>query len=236
MDNLARTLDRHAGDVDEYERIVASRRTCRGYLPEPLPRALIERILRIAQQTASWNNVQPWRVDIVSGRAIAHLREMLLEVARSKTERASHFPFPEEFPPLYLERRRACGFALYAAVGVARGDKEAYARQMLKNYEFFGAPHVAIVSTDEKLGVYGAVDCGGYVTNFMQAAEALSVGTTAQGALANYAEYIHRHLELPASQRIVCGISFGWPDKSHPSEGFRTDRAPIEDVVHWVDG
>ena len=54
---------------------------------------------------------------------------------------------------------------LYEAVGVARGDREAYAEtEGLENYKLFGAlPTVAIITSDEALGTYGAVDCGAYV-------------------------------------------------------------------------
>jgi len=55
---------------------------------------------------------------------------------------------------------------------LAPGAIAGYARQALENFNFFGAPHVAIVHTDEALGVYGAIDCGGYVTSFMLAAQA----------------------------------------------------------------
>jgi hypothetical protein len=74
--------------------------------------------------------------------------------------------FPREYRGAYLERRRACGFRLYEAVGVARGDREAYAKQGFENYRLFGAAHVAIVTSDEALGTYGAVDCGAYVNKF----------------------------------------------------------------------
>ena len=83
------------------------------------------------------------------------------------------FPFPREYLGVYLERRRESGFQLYNSLGIARGDKAAYAKQALENYNFFGAPHVAIIHTDEALGVYGAIDCGAYVSNFMLAAQAL---------------------------------------------------------------
>jgi len=34
-----------------------------------------------------------------------------------------------------------------------------------------------IIHTDEPLGVYGAIDCGAYVGNFILAAQALGLGT-----------------------------------------------------------
>ena len=83
----------------------------------------------------------------------------------------------------YQQRRRECGFGLYDAVGIAHGDRAASARQAMENFRLFGAPHVAIVTSEKALGVYGAVDCGAYVNNFMLAARSLGVASIAQAAL-----------------------------------------------------
>jgi len=40
------------------------------------------------------------------------------------------------------------------------GDREASKRQTLENFRMFGAPHVAIITTERKLGTYGVLDCG----------------------------------------------------------------------------
>jgi len=34
---------------------------------------------------------------------------------------------------------------------------------------------------------------------------------------------------------VVCGLAFGFEDATHPANGFRTSRAPLTDVVQWVD-
>ena len=109
-------------------------------------------------------------------------------------------------------RRRESGFQLYNTLGIPRGDKAAYAKQALENYNFFGAPHVAIIHTNEALGVYGAIDCGAYVSNFMLAAQALGLGTIPQAALARQSGLIRRHFNLAEDRRVVCGISFGFAD------------------------
>ena len=135
------------------------------------------------------------------------------------------FPFPREYLGVYLERRRESGFQLYNTLGIARGDKAAYAKQALENYNFFGAPHVAIIHTDEALGVYGAIDCGAYVGNFMLAAQALGLGTIPQAALARHSGLIRRHFKLGDDRRVVCGISFGFADHAHKVNSYRTSRA-----------
>ena len=223
-----------AGDGLAFERLADARRSCRAFLPDPLPQALIGRILAIAQRAPSWSNVQPWQLLITRGEGTERFRRLMLNKAGSSAPARRDFPFPREYAGDHLARRRACGFQLYAAVGIERGDKAAYAHQTMRNFALFDAPHVAIVTSDEALGVYGAVDCGGYVSHFMLAAQSLGVGTIAQAALAEYAADIREHFSLPDNRRVVCGISFGWPDDAHAANSFRTERAVQSEVVTWV--
>ncbi len=223
------------GDFAAFERIVAARWSCRAFLPHPVPRETIEKILRVAQQTPSWNNAQPWEVVVTSGRATDRFRALMTEKQVSGAPREPDLAFPREYRDTYLARRRACGFQLYDAVGIERGDKQGYARQTLRNYELFDAPHVAIVTTDEALGVYGAVDCGAYVCSFMLAAQALGVATIAQAALSVYSAAIREHFAIPDTRQVVCGISFGWPDLDHPVNRYRTPRADIAEAARFVD-
>lgn len=217
-----------------YTEVLAQRHSCRGYLPDPVPRATIEQLLALAQRTPSWCNSQPWQVAIVGGAATQRLREALLNHVTTATA-APDFPWPAAYRGVYQDRRRECGLQLYQATGVARGDREAAERQRLENFRFFGAPHVAIVSTDADLGVYGAVYCGAYVSQFMLAAHSLGVASIAQAALAAYPDFWREQLGWAEDRRIVCGISFGRADPAHPANAFRTSRAALADTVTWVD-
>lgn len=224
-------------DLETIERLLTTRRSCRGFLPDDVPRETIEQILAAAQHTASWCNTQPWHVHIVSGEARNELSKALVENVISMFGQSvpSDFPFPAAYTGVYNERRKDVGWQLYEAVGVERGDRDGSAVQMLRNFEFFGAPHVAIVTTEADLGVYGAIDCGLYVNSFMLAAEALGIGTCAQAAIAQAAPAVRKYLDLPDQRKVVCGISFGYPDLAHPSAQFMSRRAPISDAVTFVD-
>lgn len=217
-----------------FERLLLRRHSCRAFLPDPVPDVVINRIVEIAQRTASWCNAQPWQLDITHGAGTEAFRELML--AHVDDAPITDFEWPRGYRGVYGDRRRACGFALYESVGVARGDKAGYHRQMTENYRFFGAPHVAIVSSDEDLSIYGAVDCGGFVANFLNAATALGVATIPQAALTIRSDLIRAHFDLPADRRIVCGISFGYADPDHPANGFRTSRAHLSEVVRRHDG
>lgn len=159
----------------------------------------------------------------------------MVEQAQTPRTESPDFAFPREYHGDYLARRRDCGLSLYAAVGVAKGDRVASAQQGLENFRFFGAPHAAIVTSAEPLGVYGAVDCGAYVNNFMLAATSLGVSSIAQAALAQRPEFVRRHFGLPSDRVIICGISFGYEDPQHPANQFRTPRADWRGEVTLLD-
>ena len=218
-------------DTEVLERLLTDRWSCRGFTDESVPRDVIERLLTIAQRTPSWCNTQPWQLVITSGEETTKLREALL---KSFDWAGSDFEFPVSYNGVYRERRRESGWQLYEAVGVEKGDREASALQMLRNFEFFGAPHVAILTTDADLGVYGAIDCGLYVDSFLLAAQALGLGACAQAALAAGSPFLRDYFDLPDTRRVVCGISFGYADPDHPTATYRTSRVGLEDVVTFV--
>ncbi len=230
MSYPAETVDR----VGILARVLGERYSCRGFRAEPVARGTIERILELAQRTPSWCNSQPWQVAMIGGAATQRLSDALVaHVLAAKPQ--PDFAWPAEYRGIYQERRRECGLQLYEAVGVVRGDKAAADRQRMENFRFFGAPHVAIVTTEAPLGIYGAIDCGSYVGHFTLAARALGVASIAQAALAAYPDFWREHLGLGADRNVVCGISFGYEDAAHPANRFRTTRAAVPGVVSWFD-
>jgi nitroreductase len=229
------SMTQQLAPIDVLETLLRERYSVRAFKPEPVPRETIDRVLSAAQRTASWCNSQPWQVMIASGQAKEKFRKAIYAEAASGAAQDGDFEFPREYLGVYLERRRESGFQLYNTLGIARGDKAAYARQALENYNFFGAPHVAIIHTDEALGIYGAIDCGAYVGNFMLAAQALGLGTIPQAALARHSGMIRRHFKLADDRRVVCGISFGFADHAHKINSYRTSRAGIAETVRFVE-
>lgn len=219
----------------DFEQVVRERYSCRRYLQKPVATETIRRILEVAQQTPSWCNCQPWQVLLVTGEAIERFRTKLYAHAAQGSPTKPDFPFPLRYEGIYRERRKVCGVQLYQTLGIGREDKATAAQQSLENFRFFGAPHVALITTEEELGVYGAVDCGLYVSNFMLAAQNLGVASIAQAALASYPDFMRDHFGLPPNRKFVCGISFGYADAGHPTNSYRTGRSPVADVVNWIE-
>jgi nitroreductase len=214
------------------QQLHTDRFSCRAFLHDPVPRKTQEELLALAQRTASWCNAQSWQVHITEGHGTERFRTAMLAPAHPD-EAGPDFEWPQEYRGVYKERRWDCAMALYESVGIARGDREASAAQARENFRFFGAPHVAMITTDAGLGCYGAVDCGGFVANFLLAAASLGIATIAQAALASRPQRVRDFFGLPPDRKVVCGISFGYADAAHPANSFRTTRAPLEAVASW---
>jgi nitroreductase len=213
---------------------LSNRYSCRHFKQDTVPIDLIHKILTAAQKTPSWCNTQPWDVHVVSGEALQTLSEKLEKRAASGAAPNPDFSFPERYEGDYRDRRKVCGLQLYKSVGIEKGDAERTRDQALENFRFFAAPHVMFLTVPSELGVYGAVDCGLYVSSFMLVANELGVATIAQAALASYPDVVRDALNIGKERYLVCGISFGFEDTTHPINGYRTERESIASVVRFI--
>lgn len=222
-------------------RLFAERHSCRGYLPRPVPRATIEHMLSIAQRSASWCNSQPWQTIVTTGRGTDRFRDALFAQAQADMlatgAPALHpdLPFPTAYRGIYKDRQREVGWQLYESVGVKHGDREGSGKQSLENFRLFDAPHALIITSERDLGTYGAIDCGLYVGSLLLAAQSLGLGMIPQAALAAYAPLIRQHFGIADNRIVVLGASFGYADKRHPANSFRTNRETIATAVTWVE-
>ena len=217
----------------EIDSAITARHSCRAFLTSPVSQELITEIVTLAQRSPSWCNSQAWQLDITTGTATSHLSDALIAAASDGTAAAPDVPWPARYVDAYAERRRTCGFALYDSVGIARDDHDARFAQALENLRFFGAPHVAIVTSPKDLGAYGLIDCGSFISTFQYVAQSRGVSTIAQAAPTMYSETIRGELGISPDRDILCALAFGFEDTEHPINRFRTERADASSVIAW---
>ncbi len=217
-------------DLDE---TIRERRSVRGFLPKPVPREVIEEVLALAQHAPSNCNVQPWRVYIASGETREKLRAALVEAAMGGASSGA-MASVDDFRGGYRDKQVACAVELYGKMGIERGDKPGRLKAMLRNFEFFDAPHVAYVCMDKSFGIGVALDVGMYVQTLMLAMQSRGIGSCAQAALRAYPDLVAEQLGIPDEQQILCGLSFGYEDAAVPANQTRQPRDPISSNVVFV--
>jgi nitroreductase len=193
---------------------IETRRSVRGFRPDPVPRDIVERILIAASRAPSATNTQPWRVHVLTGGARQRLSEAILaERATGAEEPAPEYMYyaPGLRDP-YLARRRALGWSLYGLLGIAKGDRAASRAWHDRNFDFFGAPVGMIFTLDRDLGLGAYLDLGMFMQNIMVAARGFGLDTCPQAAFAGYHDIIRRALALPEEAMVMCGLSLGHAD------------------------
>ncbi|MGH1576390.1 nitroreductase [Planktotalea sp.] len=212
--------------------LLKNRHSCRAFHDAPVPREQIEQIISTAGRVPSWCNAQPWQV-VVTDKAQTKVFHEALALHMQTESPAPDIPFPSSYSGAHQARRRECGFQLYDAVGIEKGDRVASGKQMMENFNFFGAPHVALVTSGAELGPYGAMDCGGFITAFTLAAEALGIASIPQAAIASYAPLVRSHFGIGEDRILLCALSFGYANTDHPANSFRTNRAELSEIFEW---
>lgn len=220
-------------DLAVLEATWAERRSMRGFRPEPLPRAELTQVFAAAQRAPSWCNVQPWQIAVTEPPVTGELADAMQAAARSGLPHAE-LPFPLDYPSPYKERRVACGVALYQAMGVTRDDKAGRYDAWLRNYAFFGAPHVAIVTCDSRLGPYAYLDVGVWLGYLLTAAAALHIDTCPMASVAAYPEVLRQRLPIAETEIILFGLALGRANEEDPANRCRTTREPVTANVRFV--
>ena len=215
---------------------ITTRQSVRAFLPTPVDRATVERLLELASRSASGSNIQPWRVRVIAGA----IKDRLTKAIFDAVDRDGFEPYQREwnYYPVnwrepFLARRRKIGWDMYSLLGVAKGDFEGTQRARMRNYEFFGAPVGMIFTLDEDLEIGSWLDLGIYLGTLMVAARGHGLHTCPQAAFADFHKIIRPLLNIPDKEVIICGMALGHIDPDVPINQLVTARAPLGDFASF---
>jgi nitroreductase len=218
------------------EEAITGRHSVRRFLPRPVPRETILKIMQIAGRAPSGSNVQPWKVWVLEGEAKDEIaRDLADRYDRGTVMPREYNYYPEKWREPYLARRRACGWGLYGTLGIGRADKDKMHAQHRRNFLFFDAPVGLIFSIDRDLELGSWLDYGMFLEAIMVAARPFGLETCPQAAFLIFYDVLQRRLGIPPDQQIVCGMSLGYPDPGDKVNTFTPDRMKPEEFVTFVD-
>ena len=210
---------------------IYARHSVRGYLDKPVSQEMLDRIFEIAQMAPSNCNVQPWKVYVASGELKDRLREKMVANTVEGVEPNADYPYRGNFIGEYRKRQVDCAVALYKNMNIQREDKEGRLRAIVRNFEFFDAPHIAFIGMNPDFGATVALDVGMYAQTLMLTMVAHGLASCPMGTMRNYPDLVRDAFDIQDETKILFGICFGYEDAAVPANKTRTSREVISHSV-----
>ncbi|WP_085297488.1 nitroreductase [Cognaticolwellia mytili] len=213
------------------EAILKERHSVRAFIDKPVPIETLKNIFSSAQLSPSNCNVQPWQTCVVSGQTKEQLQSKFIEILMSGAVPNPDFNWAAQYAGIHRERQFGSANALYSSVAIAREDKKARQMAMVRNWQFFDAPHAIFFTMDKYLDIMGAVDLGIYAQTLSLIMAEHGISNCMQGALGQFPDPVRKILNLPDERGILFGMSFGYADESAAVNKTRTDRETLDNAV-----
>ncbi|MEL0114162.1 MAG: nitroreductase, partial [Rickettsiales bacterium] len=220
----------------EFEELVRTRRSIRGYRADPVPRDVIDEIISVAKGAPSSMNSQPWHVHVLTGAPLDEIRRRNMEEmeagVKPKRDIFTHGPYEGE------HRRRQVDIAkkLFAAMGIERHDAERRQDWVRRGFRQFDAP-VSIILTYDRVLDPGATchfDLGALSYGIVLAAWDRGIGAVVNGQGISRSDIVREVARIPDDEVIMTAIAMGYPNDDFAANAVRSDRELNEAFVRYV--
>ena len=216
---------------------VRSRKSVRSFLGSDVPREILEEVLTLAARSPSGGNLQPWRLRLLSGEAMAVFKSVMqariLQAPEGDTP-LEYEIYPQDLGEPYRTNRFDIGERMYTSIGVSRDDKSGRRRQFARNYEFFGAPAAVLCFVDRRMGPPQWADLGMYLQTVMLLLRERGLHSCAQESWALYHRTVRNFVSAPPEWLLFCGLAIGYEDADAPINAVQSPRVRFEDFGAWV--
>ncbi len=235
-DTRLEVVNNQGSVTDAFDQVVLGRRSIRGFLPKPVPRALVEEVLRVAMRAPTSLNTQPWNFHVVSGEPLDLIRKANVENTLARIPPSREISDDLEYTGVHRERQVGVAKQLFAAMDIERHDKVARADWLLRGFRQFDAPMSIFVTFDRVMeeSHFTYFDCGGVANAIVNAAWSRGLGCTINSQGIMYSPVVREHAQIPDDEVIMICIAMGWPDESFPANAVISRRKSLEEAASFV--
>lgn len=217
----------------EFDAVVRGRRSVRGYLPKPVPKALIREVLELAMRAPTSMNTQPWNFYVVAGAVLDRIRQGNVERNLAGVPHSREFRLGPGYEGVHRERQVGIAKQLFAAMGIARDDTAARQEWVLRGFRQFDAPVSIVITYDRALlgSDIAPFDCGGVVNGLVNAAWSRGLGCVINSQGIMQSPVVREHAGIPDDQVIQTCVAMGWPDETFPANAVVSTRKAVDEAA-----
>jgi nitroreductase len=211
---------------------VLARRSIRAFTPQPINNKVIKDLLALAARSPSGGNLQPWKIYVVNNQSMKKFIEF--QDNWDQPETPGYAIYPSGLTEPYRTSRYQLGEAMYELLGIPREDKDARLQQVLRNFEFFGAPAAIFCFVDKQMGPPQWSDLGMFLQTFMLLAQEAGIDTCAQEAWAMKNDSVSKFVGSDKNDILFCGLALGYKDEDAAINQLSSERRPIEQWAKFL--
>jgi nitroreductase len=225
----------HSGSAD-LETIVFERRSIRGYRNQPVPRAVLEEIITIAQRAPSSMNTQPWHFHVLTGAPLERIREGNTEKMMAGSAIDREITLNHGYEGAHRDRQVEIAVQLFEAMGIARDDKARRQDWVMRGFRQFDAPVSVVITIDRELAndTIAHFDCGAVTYGLVLAAWSKGLGTVINGQGIMQSSVVRENADIPADQVIMTCVAMGYPDEDFVANHVQSRRADTDAVASFI--
>jgi nitroreductase len=220
----------------DYDTVILTRRSIRGYKPDPVPKELLEEILQLAIRAPSSYNSQPYHFHVITGEPLERIRTSTVERIQGGSPDAREFRVGQPFAGVHRERQVAVAKQLLGAMEIAREDTQAREDWVLRGFRQFDAPVCVIITYDRVLADSDdtAFDCGAVATALVNAAWSRGLGAVINSQGIMQSQVVREWAAIPDHQVIMKSIALGRPDMDFPANIVMSARKSVREAATFV--
>ena len=211
---------------------IKSRKSVRSFLNKSVSNELISELLEKASFSPSGGNLQPWKIFVINDLSMVSFLEF--QKSWKEPEVPEYFIYPQKLKEPYRSSRNEMGELMYSSLGIDREDKVSRANQMMKNFDFFGAPAGLFCFIDRQMNQPQWSDLGMFLQSFMLLAQEVDLDTCAQESWSLKHKMVSTYLKADEDLMLFCGMAIGHQNTNDPINSFKTERRPINDWAHFI--
>lgn len=209
---------------------IKERKSIRAYLDLPVGKETLRDVLTLASRAVSATNSQPWEFYVVTGEPLEKIKEENIKSFRAQKTPDYSFPDPGG---IYHERRVEIAKKLFAAMDIARGDREKRRWWTERTYRYFDAPAAILICADREVSSSFRLDLGCVTQNLCLAAMEYGLGTCVTYGGILYQKKMREILEIPEQKEMVCAVAIGYPDPAFPANQVVSPREDVDRITSW---
>jgi nitroreductase len=230
------SLTKIKGNRMQFDEVIQGRRSIRGYQDKPVSKQLIEEILALAMRAPSSMNTQPWNFYVLTGEPLDRIRAGNTERNLEGVPHSREFRIGQPFVGQHRDRQVGVAKQLFAAMGIAREDKDARLDWVLRGFRQFDAPVCVIITYDRVLADSDdtAFDCGAVTTALVNAAWSRGLGAVINSQGIMQSPVVREHAGIAEDQVIMKAVAIGWPDDTFPANAVVSERKSVDEAATFL--